>query len=135
MEVVSFGEIGKGRVKRDIIPEAPGPGPGLDLPVQVKQGGQVTLQIGFISGPVAGVRLDQGPGDFPANSLGQHRVQPDMRIAAQVTGMGAGFVRMLGGMVAPRTRPVAGLMVGQSQQRDTLDGLHHHQVAGVPGAQ
>ena len=57
---------------------------GFNLLVQFSQGGQVTLEIGFILGAVAGVRLDEGGGDFPANLLGQHRVQPDMRIAGQV---------------------------------------------------
>jgi hypothetical protein len=43
----------------DKIPETPFLGMLLNLPVQFVQGGQVTLEIGFIVRPVAGVRLDQ----------------------------------------------------------------------------
>ena len=82
----------------DKIPETPCLGMLLNLPVQFIQGGQVILEIGFILGPVAGVRLDEGCGDLPANILGQHRVQPDMGIAGLVGCVGVRLLRMLPGV-------------------------------------
>ena len=52
----------------DKIPEAPGAGLLLNLPVQGLQSGQIILEIGFILGPVGGVRLYKCSGDLPAVS-------------------------------------------------------------------
>ena len=85
-------------------------------------------------GAVAGVRLDEGCGDLPANILGQHRVQPDMRIAALVKVgrffffmMPAGMARFLGFLMV--------VLMGVLEQGDALGCFHHHQAVASPGAQ